>query len=153
MIGWLLDTNVIAELSSRRAEPRVVAWASAQPEDSLFISVLTLAEYDKGLASLPDEAVSRSRIAASISALQARFGGRILSVSDETVRRWGTISGAVKRRTGHPPPVIDTMLAASAIERGFYLATRNVRDVEYSGALVFNPWTDDPTRFPLAGSR
>lgn len=149
MKGWLLDTNVIAELSRRNAEPRVAAWASAQPEDALFISVLTLAEYDKGIAALPDNLPERARFAAAAAALEARFRGRILSVGDRVVRRWGVVSGTVKRRIGHPPPVIDTLLAASAIEHRLYLATRNTRDVEHSGAVAFNPWTDDPARFPL----
>lgn len=149
MIGWLLDTNVIAELSRGRAEPRVVAWAAGEPEELLFVSVLTLAEYDKGIAALPEEAPSRTRFAAALAALEMRFSGRILSVDDKIVRRWGVISGSLKRRTGHPPPVIDTLLAASAIEHRLYLATRNVRDVERSGAVIFNPWADDPGEFPV----
>jgi predicted nucleic acid-binding protein len=149
VIGWLLDTNVVAELGRRRAEPRVVAWAAAQPEEALFISILTLAEHDKGIAALPEDDPSRARFVAAVAALEARFSGRVLSVDDETVRRWGAISGAAKRRTGRPPPVINTLLAASAIGHRLYLATRNVRDVEHSGALIFNPWADDPARFLL----
>jgi predicted nucleic acid-binding protein len=68
----------------------------------------------------------------------------LLPVSDAIVRRWGTISGTVRRDTGHPPPVIDTLLAATALDHDLYLATRNVR---YSGAAVFNPWEDDPSTF------
>jgi len=60
------------------------------------------------------------------------------------VRRWRAISGAVKRATGQTPPVIDTMLAATALEHDIYLVTRNVRDVQHSGAAVFNPWANDP---------
>lgn len=149
MIGWLLDTNVIAELSRGRAEPRVVAWAAGEPEELLFVSVLTLAEYDKGIAALPEEAPSRTRFGAALAALEMRFSGRILSVDDKIVRRWGVISGSLKRRTGHPPPVINTLLAASAIEHRLYLATRNVRDVKRSGAVIFNPWADDPGEFPV----
>lgn len=149
MIGWLLDTNVIAELTRRGAEPRVTAWAAAQPEEALFVSVLTLAEYDKGIAALPEDAPGRARFAAALAALEARFAGRVLSVGDPIVRRWGVVSGNVRRRTGRAPPVIDTLLAVSAIEHRLYLATRNTRDVEHSGAVIFNPWTDDPVRFPL----
>ncbi len=76
------------------------------------------------------------------------------AVSDAVIRRWGAISGAVKRATGHSPSVIDSMLAATAIEHDLYFVTRNVRDVQHSGAAVFNPWTDDPAAFRLrAGSR
>jgi predicted nucleic acid-binding protein len=109
VIGWLLDTNVVAELGSRRADPRVVAWAAAQPEEALFISILALAEHDKGIAALPEGDPARARFVAAVAALEARFSGRILSVDDETVRRWRAISGAV----------------------------------------IFNPWADDPARFLL----
>ena len=154
MIGWLLDTNVVAELASPRGEARVHAWAASQDESRLYLSILTLGEYEKGLHNLPITSSARPRIAAALDALEVRFAGRLLSVSDAVIRRWGTISGAVKRATGHSPPVIDTMLAATAIEHDLYLVTRNVRDVQHSGAAVFNPWTDNPAAFRLrAGSR
>jgi predicted nucleic acid-binding protein len=82
-------------------------------------------------------------------ALRERFGDRVLSVSDAVVLRWGEITGIVKRNSGHPPPVVDTMLAATAIEHDLYLVTRNTKDVQGSGATVFNPWKDDPRQFPL----
>ncbi len=69
------------------------------------------------------------------------------------MRRWGTISGTVRRDTGHPPPVIDTLLAATALHHDFYLVTRNVRDVRHSGAAVFNPWEDDPSAFSVIPSQ
>lgn len=68
-------------------------------------------------------------------------------LDDDIVRRWGRISGEVKRASGHAPPVIDTMLAATAIEYDFYLVTRNVKDTRLTGAIVFDPWNDDPDRF------
>jgi len=154
VIGWLLDTNVVAELASPHGEARVQAWAASQDEGRLYLSILTLGEYGKGLHNLPIASTARPRIEAALDALEARFAGRLLSVSDAVIRRWGAISGAVKRATGHSPLVIDTMLAATAIEHDLYLVTRNVRDVQHSGAAVFNPWTDDPAAFRLrSGSR
>jgi predicted nucleic acid-binding protein len=141
--GWLLDTNVVAELASPRGMARVHDWATAQDEALLFLSVLTLGEYDKGLHNLPPGSPLRPRIAASIAALEARFAHRVLPLSDAVIRRWGMISGMVKRLSGHVPPVIDTMLAATAIEHDFYLVTRNLRDVQLSGARLFNPWEDN----------
>lgn len=140
MNGWLLDTNVIAELARAYGSKRVKSWAVAQDEASMFISVLTLAEYDKGLNHLPSDSPLRSGVAAGIAALEARFGDRILPLSDSIVRRWGAISALVKRQTGHAPPVIDTLLAATAIEQDLCLVTRNVRDVRHSGARFVNPW-------------
>ncbi|RUL98707.1 type II toxin-antitoxin system VapC family toxin [Rhizobium chutanense] len=150
MIGWLLDTNVIAALINPNGAPSVKSWAAAQDEERMFISILTLAEYDKGIENLPEDDQNRYRYAASRDALEERFSHRILSLSDTAVRHWGVISGRVKLRTGHAPSVVDTMLAATAIEHNLYLVTRNVRDTRFSGAAVFDPWTNDPDQFPLS---
>jgi hypothetical protein len=63
-------------------------------------------------------------------------------VSNEIMRRWGALAGRVKRETGHPPPVLDTLLAATALEADLYLVTRNTKDVMRSGANILNPWED-----------
>jgi predicted nucleic acid-binding protein len=98
---------------------------------------------------VPDNHPSRPRFIAARDGLGARFGGRILSVGDPVLRRWGVISETAKRLTGHSPPVIDTLLAATALEHDLYLVTRNVSDVRTSGAQIFDPWNDDPEKFPL----
>ena len=140
MNGWLLDTNVVASLIATNGAPSVQAWVAGQSEERLWLSVLTLGEYDKGIANLPEDSPNRPRYIAQRDALEARFAGRLLSLSDEVVRRWGTLSGTIRRDTGHPPPVIDTLLAATAIEHNLCLVTRNVKDVEGMGAEVFCPW-------------
>jgi len=147
--GWLLDTNVIASLSAANGAPSVKAWAAAQDERRMFISILTLAEYDKGVCQLPEDDPSRARYAAGRAAIAKRFGGRVLPLSDAIVLRWGALAGRIKRDTGHPPSVVDTLLAATALEAGLYFVTRNTRDVRHCGAAVFNPWEDDPDLFPL----
>ncbi|MDQ0304915.1 type II toxin-antitoxin system VapC family toxin [Ancylobacter polymorphus] len=150
MKGWLLDTNVVAALINPRGAPSVKSWAARQDEDTFHISVLTLAEYDKGIHNLPADHAERPRYIVARDGLADRFGPRVLSVSDVVVRRWGRISGEVKRARGHAPPVIDTLLAACAIEHDLYLVTRNVRDTKPSGASVFDPWNDDEADFPLS---
>ncbi len=116
---------------------------------SLYLSSLTIAEYDKGSANLPGSAMRWVRYMDLRARFIARFAARLLPLADGIVRRWGVISGTVRRDTGHAPPVIDTLLAVTALEHNLYLAPRNVRDVRQSGAAVFNPWEDDPAAFPL----
>ncbi|MGE0253797.1 MAG: type II toxin-antitoxin system VapC family toxin [Alphaproteobacteria bacterium] len=140
MNGWLLDTNVVSELGRATPARNVVAWARAVPEGRLFISVLTLAEYEKGIAHLDPASPAVLRYEAALAALAARFRGRVLPVSDAIVHRWGHISGAVKRLTRQSPPVIDTLLAATAIEHQLVLVTRNIRGVEHAGATLLDPW-------------
>ena len=150
MIGWLLDTNVTSALVNPNGAPSVKSWIASQPEETLFLSVLTLAEYDQGIHKLDPTDPARTRYAILRDAVAARFLGRILSVTDATVRRWGTINGEVRRQTGVWPAAIDTLLAASAIENDLFLVTRNVKDVAATGAAIFSPWTDDSALFSLA---
>lgn len=150
MRGWLLDTNVVAALINPRGAPSVKRWAEGQDEETFHISVLTLAEYDKGIHNLTDDHADRPRYIAARDALAERFGNRVLTLSDDIVRRWGKMSGEGKRTSGHAPPVIDTLLAATAIEHDLYLVTRNVKDTQSSGAVVFDPWNDDIEKFPLS---
>ena len=153
MIGWLLDTNVIAEIISPGGSTRVKQWAAGQAELTFYLSILTIAEYDKGIANLPDLEPRRDLCMASRDGLVGRFSERLLPLSNTIVRRWGELAGTVRRSTGHPPPVIDAMLAATALEHELYLVTRNIRDVRHSGAALFNPWEDDPGQFPLRSRR
>ena len=149
MIGWLLDTNVVSELSRPRPDEAVVAWIAAQEPARLFISILTVGEIIQGICKLAAHNPARARFETMLAGLDAQFRGRTLPVTDAVVRRWGELSGG-ELASGRTPPVIDFMLACTAIEKQLYLATRNVRDVRATGAAVFNPWTDDPARFPLS---
>jgi len=148
--GWLLDTNVVAELVAARADARVLAWAGAQPRATVFVSVLTLGEYEQGIARLDPADPTRHRYEAVLTNVERLFAGRILPVDAPAARRWGRLSGARWRLRRQRPPAADLMLAAQAIEAGLYLATRDTRDVQGLGATVFNPWSDDPAAFPMS---
>ena len=74
MKGWLLDTNVVAALINPKGAPSVKSWAARQDEDTFHISVLPLAEYDKGIHNLPADHTERPRYIAARDALAERFG-------------------------------------------------------------------------------
>jgi predicted nucleic acid-binding protein len=148
----LLDTNVVSSLMAPAGAPSVKAWAKGQKEATFFLSIMTVAEFEKGIAQLAEDDPNRARHAASRDLMVERFGERVLPVRDSVMRRWGSLAGRIKRETGHPPPVIDTMLAATAMEHQLYLVTRNVGDLRHTGAAVFNPWVDDVAKFPVTGS-
>lgn len=151
MRGWLLDTNVVSELAKPHGcDPRVLAWGAALAEHTAHISILTIGEFERGIANMPPDRPHRATVTAALAALEERFAGRVLPVSDSVVRLWGTLSGDIRRRSGRWPPVIDTLLAATAICHDLVLATRNVQDVAATPARVFNPWTDDPAAFGAA---
>ena len=85
MIGWLLDTNVVAELANPHGTARVHVWAAAQDEQRLYLSILTLGEYEKGLHNLPEDSAIRPRIEGALATLETRFAGRLLPVSNAVV--------------------------------------------------------------------
>ena len=139
MSGFLLDTNIISELVKPRPDANVTAWIEDTDESLLFLSVLTLGEIRRGIAVLP-----QSRRRATLEAwlekdLRARFEGRILSIDNEVADRWGLLTAAA-RNNGIVLPVIDGLLAATALEHNLTLVTRDTRQIPSMGVAVFNPW-------------
>ena len=139
MSGFLLDTNVISELVKPRPEGNVTAWIEGTDESLLYLSVLTLGEIRRGIATL-----SQSRRRATLEAwldkdLRARFEDRILAVDQEVADRWGLLTAAA-RNSGIVLPVIDGLLAATALEHNLTLVTRDTGQIPSMGVAVFNPW-------------
>lgn len=135
---YLLDTCVISELVKPKPEPAVLAWIGSQPEERLFLSVLTLGEIEKGIAKLQDPK-RVLKLQEWLEELQNRFEGRWLEVTREVARRWGRIQGE-SEKLGRQTPVIDGLLAASALSYDCWFVTRNVQDVATSGVKIVNPW-------------
>jgi len=138
-VAYLLDTCVLSELAKPRPDAGVLTWLEEEDEAQLFASVLTLGELEKGIARLPASA-RRTRIERWVRRdLVARFEGRLLDVDRAVAERWGAISGVSKAR-GTPLPVIDALIAASALAHGLEVVTRNTTDLERCGARCVNPW-------------
>lgn len=139
MSGFLLDTNVISELIKPRPETQVVRWIEATDESLLYLSVLTLGEIRKGVTA----SASSSRRAVLEGWLNAelvpRFGNRILLIDQAVADRWGYIS-AIAAASGRPVPIIDGLLAATALHHNLTFVTRNTTNVEAAGVPVFSPW-------------
>jgi len=135
--GFLLDTNIISELVKAKPEPKVTAWIENIDESLLYLSVLTLGEIRKGITSLRDGARRVSLEAWLDRDLVLRFSDRIISIDLDVADRWGRIAGNARKK---PLPVIDGLLAATALHYDLTLATRNIADIAGSGVAVFNPW-------------
>ncbi len=139
MSGFLLDTNVLSEIVRPRPHPAVLQWVEATDESILYISVLTLGEIRKGITRLPD-----SRRRALLESwfdrdLAARFSGRTLLVDVAVADRWGRLSGSNAAKKS-PVPVIDGLLAATALHHNLTLVTRDSGHAAITGVDVFNPW-------------
>ncbi len=139
MSGYLLDTNVISELTKLRPESKVVSWFQATSEELLYLSVFTIGEIRKGIDSLPrrnKRALLESWLA---NDLVLRFAGRILEANLDIAERWGLISAQAKI-AGAPLAVIDGLMAATALHHNLTLVTRNTKDVQVAGINTLNPW-------------
>lgn len=134
-LQYLLDTNILSETRRKQPEQRVIDFLSAAEPSALFISVLTLGELRKGVAlkkrSDPDSA---KKLAAWVDGLERGFIDHILGIDAATTTIWGELSAQ------RPRPVIDTLLAATAIAHELIFVTRNVADVQDTKVKLLNPW-------------
>ena len=134
---FILDTNVISEL--RQGKPNqsheVRGWAAQQSAGKLFMSAITILELEKGILALerrtPPEG---SALRLWLTGVRAAFTGRILPFTDNTA----TICAAL--HVPDPRSERDAMIAATAIEHGFTVVTRNTQDFVNTGVLLLNPW-------------
>ena len=139
MSGFLLDTNTVSELVSLKPNQRVSDWLEASDENQLYLSVMTLGEIRQGVAALPP---SKKRTALETWLevdLQSRFAGRLLPVDGAVADRWGRLM-AQSQAIGMTLPVVDCLLAATALQHDLTVVTRNASDFAVAGLRVANPW-------------
>ncbi len=138
-MSYLLDTCVISELIKAKPNPAVLKWISGQAEDRLYLSVLTFGEIEKGIAKLKDATRAEKLTRWVEKDLQQRFAGRWLDVTYDVARRWGKIQGEAEL-AGLNAPVLDGLIAATALQFGCSVVTRNVADFAASKVQIVNPW-------------
>lgn len=140
-MSFLLDTVVVSELVRKTPSTAVLKWIDRHDESALYLSVLTIGELEKGIARLPASA-RRTRLQSWVRRdLIERFGERLLPIDTRTAARWGAVAGESERR-GSPLPVIDCLIAASALVHGLSVVTRNVEDFQRCGVACVDPWND-----------
>ncbi|PPK72558.1 hypothetical protein B0F87_11741 [Methylobacter tundripaludum] len=136
-MGYLIDTNILSELQKgSRCDANVQRWYAATDGDELFLSVLVIGEIRLGIERLRRrDTVQSVRLEQKLLAVETLMAGRILPVTLAIAERWGRLN------VPDPLPVIDGLLAATALEQDLTLVTRNVRDVERSGVRLLNPFS------------
>ncbi len=135
-MSYLIDTNVLSELRNRKADGNVVAWMQARPRLSLYLSVLSLGEIRKGIEGVADPTFRQALLDWLEVDLPNWFVGRLLGIDAQTADRWGRVQAAA----GRTLPVIDGLLAATALQHGLTLVTRNTQDFAGLGVQIINPW-------------
>ena len=138
-MNHLLDTCVVSELIKAQSDKNVIDWIETIEEEHLFLSVLTLGEIEKGIAKLP-LSLRKSNLKTWLEQdLVLRFENRILNITPEIARYWGNLQGEQEKQ-GKPMPIIDGLIATTALVHDLTLVTRNVSDVESSGVFILNMW-------------
>ena len=137
--GYLFDTNILSETWKPKANQGVIEFLRSAEPTSAFISVLTMGELRKGVAAKklrdPDPNAA-TRLAAWVDGLELSFADRILGIDTAIAKLWGEWSGE------RPRPVLDTLLAATAVRHDLTLVTRNIRDVRGIPVELLDPWTE-----------
>ena len=139
--GFLLDTNIPSEEIRLQPEPRVVNWLSAQLEENLFLSVVTIGELRKGIALLPASKRRTQFEQWFESDLVSRFSGRILPITQNIAVRWAVLS-AGRQIAGAPLGMPDGLIAATALQHDLTLVTRNIKDFTGLAVTILNPWDE-----------
>ena len=138
---YLIDTCVISELVKSEPDKKVINWISNISEDLLFLSVFTIGEIRKGIEKLSESKKKRELQHWLKNDLRNRFSKRILNFDINVSEKWGEIQGQTESQ-GKTLSLIDGLIASTAIYYDMVLVTRNVKDVENSGAVILNPWED-----------
>jgi predicted nucleic acid-binding protein len=137
-MAWLPDTNILSERRKPKPEPKVTAFYDAQPLNALYISVVSIAEIRFGI-KLQQEVTRRAELNEWLmGTLRPAFKGRILPVTEDTLLKWRTLMED-GRKTGHTYSNPDLLLAATALQHGFTVLSRDRSDFDKAGVPVFNP--------------
>lgn len=139
--GFLIDTNVISEFVKPVPSLKVLRWFAILKPESLFASAITFGEIRLGIEEL---AIGKRRTELEHwleEGVPNWFQGNLLPVTKAIAGRWGRISIQAKRK-GAPVAIADVLIAATAIEHGLTLVTRNVKDFAGITVPLINPWEE-----------
>jgi predicted nucleic acid-binding protein len=132
---YLLDTIVLSELRKRRRDAGVVAWIGSVAPADLYLSAVTIAEIELGIERqrAVDPAFAQE-LGAWLDLTLRVYGDRILPLTVAIARRWGRLAAQIGNQE------LDLAIAATALEHGLTVVTRNVSDFERAGVATLNPF-------------
>jgi predicted nucleic acid-binding protein len=135
---YLLDTCVLSELVKAAPESTVLAWMRERKEHELYVSAMTIAELQRGIAKLPASR-RKSDLTVWLEQLEAGFDERVMPFTCETAHVWALMC-AKAEAVGKSMAAFDSIIAACAVEHSFCLVTRNVRDFSHASVDLLDPW-------------
>jgi predicted nucleic acid-binding protein len=135
-VSFLLDTNVVSEIRKQTPDAGVASWFASVPADRLFLSVLAVGEIRHGIERLGRRDPAQAEIFERwLSQLVGGYGDRLIPVTERIAQAWGRLNYP------DPVPVVDGLMAATALVHDWTLVTRNVADVRSTGARLLNPFS------------
>ena len=135
---YLLDTNVVSALRHPDRNPAPTSWLKGQRASDVYISVVTFGEVERGIAQqIPRNPDFARDLAQWFERTLAWFADRVLPVDVATARRWGRLSADL----GHDSA--DLLIAATALEHGLTVVTRNIRHFHPTGVPVLDPFVNE----------
>jgi len=138
---FLIDTVTLSELRRRERDPLVVKWFERQRATDLFLSVISIGEIERGIArQRTTDSGFAGALADWLDRVLTLYGERVVPFERRTARRWGALSAALGNDSA------DLMIAATALEYGLTVITRNVSDFEPTGVAVLDPFSRRPNR-------
>jgi predicted nucleic acid-binding protein len=133
---FLIDTVTLSELRKRQRDPMVVKWFERQRSTDLFLSVISIGEIERGIArQRTTDPGFAGALADWLDRVLTLYGERVVPFDLRTARRWGALSAALGNDSA------DLMIAATALEHGLTVVTRNASDFEPSVVAVLDPFS------------
>jgi toxin FitB len=134
-IRYLLDTNILSETRKKQADERVLAFLSSATPNALYLSCLSLGELKKGVfLKMKSDPPAAKALSGWVDGLETNFADRILGLDTASAKLWGEWSAQ------RPRPVVDTLLAATALVHDLVFVTRNESDIRDLTVKMLNPW-------------
>ena len=134
-MSFLLDTNVVSEIRKKAPNPGVSAWFASVPADELFLSVLVVGEIRQGIERLARRDPAQAVIFEQwLRQLVDAYGDRVVPITAPVAEAWGRLN------VPDPVPIVDGLMAATALVHGWTLVTRNASDVVSTGAQLLDPF-------------
>jgi predicted nucleic acid-binding protein len=139
--GWLLDTNILSELRRPRPERKVLDFIAAQPLENLHVSVVTFAEIRFGIEMVADAGRRAKLNDWLVHKVRPMFEQRVLTISEDVMFKWRLLveEGRKARHTFSQP---DLIIAATALDHGLTVVSRDVSDYRKARVPVLNPWSE-----------
>ena len=136
MAPFVVDTNIVSELTRPAPHPAVVAFLNQNSD--LLLSVIVFHELEFGIQCARD-VNRRAKLQAFAIMLRNRFEGRIVDVDFPIAETAGKLR-AIGKTTGRPLAELDAFIAATAMVKSATLVTRNTKDFAQLEISLLNPW-------------